>query len=80
MDAQVERCKDRPLPAGDITLFQAQAFFVAQMSAAFGLLCMLNPTAFFLGLAAPIPIMVYPLVKRMGLPEMFKHSKLGARK
>jgi len=79
LDAKVERCKNRPLPAGEITLFQAQAFFVAQMTAAFGLLCLLNPTAFFLGLAAPIPMMVYPLVKRMGLPEIFKHSKLRAR-
>lgn len=77
LDAEVERCKTRPIPSGDVTVQQAQVFFAAQMTAAFGLLCMLNPTTFMLGLAAPIPIILYPLVKRSGIPDRFKHSKMS---
>ena len=63
LDAQVERCKSRPLPAGLVTVDQAKVWFVVQMTAAFGLLTCLNWNTFILGLVAPIPIMLYPLAK-----------------
>ena len=63
LDAQVERCKTRPLPAGLVTVDQAKVWFVVQMAAAFGLLTCLNWNTFMLGLIAPIPIMLYPLAK-----------------
>ena len=66
-DAQVERCKSRPIPSGQISPDKAKVWFVVQMTAAFGLLCTLNTTTFLLGLAAPIPIILYPLAKRYQL-------------
>ena len=42
------------------------------MSAAFGLLCTLNTTTFLLGLAAPLPIILYPLAKRLQLNKDIK--------
>ena len=63
LDAEVERCKSRPLPAGLVTVDQAKVWFVVQMTAAFGLLTCLNWNTFMLGLVAPIPIMLYPLAK-----------------
>ena len=63
LDAEVERCKSRPLPAGLVTVDQAKVWFVVQMAAAFGLLTCLNWNTFMLGLVAPIPIMLYPLAK-----------------
>jgi 4-hydroxybenzoate polyprenyltransferase len=36
---------------------------------------LLNPTTFFLGLLAPIPIVVYPLIKRYNLPDQWQHSR-----
>ena len=75
LDAKVERCKTRPIPAGEVSVLNAKIWFVTQMSAAFGLLCLLNPTTFYLGLAAPIPIMLYPLAKQTSIPERFKYTK-----
>ena len=75
LDAKVERCKSRPIPAGDVSVLNAKIWFATQMTAAFGLLCLLNPTTFYLGLAAPIPIMLYPLAKQTKIPDRFKHTK-----
>ena len=36
---------------------------------------LLNPTTFFLGLLAPIPIVVYPLIKRYNLPDHWQHTR-----
>ena len=69
LDARVERCKTRPIPAGQISPDQAKIWFLVQMSAAFGLLCTLNTTTFLLGLAAPLPIILYPLAKRYKMDE-----------
>jgi 4-hydroxybenzoate polyprenyltransferase len=60
-----------------VSVEKAAVFFAAQMTAAFGLLCLLNPTTFWLGFMAPIPIMLYPLAKRSSIPEKFKHSALS---
>ena len=79
LDAKVERCKTRPIPAGEVSVQNAKIWFVTQMSAAFGLLFLLNPTTFYLGLAAPIPIMLYPLAKQTSIPERFKYTKEGKR-
>ncbi|CBY21584.1 unnamed protein product [Oikopleura dioica] len=38
LDAQVERCKSRPIPSGAVSVEKAKLFFAAQLSAAFGLL------------------------------------------
>jgi len=64
-DAQVERCKSRPIPSGQVSTDKAKVWFVVQMAAAFGLLSTLNWTTFCLGLAAPLPIILYPLAKRL---------------
>ena len=62
----------RPIPSGQISTDKAKIWFVVQMSAAFGLLCTLNTTTFLLGLAAPLPIILYPLAKRLQLNKDIK--------
>ena len=65
LDARVQRCKDRPLASGQVSVQAAQAWFVAQMLTAFSILLTLPETAIYVGLASVIPIIVYPTMKRL---------------
>jgi len=65
LDAQVERTRSRPIPAGQVTVTQALAFLVAQ--ALIGLLVLLqfNRFAVMSGIASLIIVAIYPFMKRI---------------
>jgi len=65
LDGQVQRCKDRPLASGQVSVEAAQMWFVAQMLAACSILVTLPQTAVMVGLASVVPIMIYPSMKRL---------------
>jgi 4-hydroxybenzoate polyprenyltransferase len=64
IDAQVARTKSRPLPAGQVTVRQALIWMVVQTLIAAGILFTYNRTAILLGIAALIPVLIYPFAKR----------------
>ena len=64
LDAQVDRCKSRPIPSGMVSQEQAQLWFATQILAAFTILLTLPPVAIQIGFAAAPLIMAYPLAKR----------------
>ena len=63
-DAQVARTRSRPIPSGQVTVRGALAWMVAQALIAFGILLTFNPFTIFLGIAALIPVAIYPFMKR----------------
>ncbi|MDO9296887.1 4-hydroxybenzoate octaprenyltransferase [Bradyrhizobium sp.] len=65
LDAQVERTRSRPIPAGQVSVPQAAVFLVAQ--ALIGLLVLLqfNRFAIMTGIASLIIVAVYPFMKRI---------------
>ncbi|XP_033632266.1 4-hydroxybenzoate polyprenyltransferase, mitochondrial-like [Asterias rubens] len=64
-DKSVERTRSRPIAAGDISPRQALVFLAAQLSVALGILLTLNPYSIALGFVAVLPIVIYPLMKRI---------------
>jgi len=64
IDAQVARTKSRPLPSGQTTPKAALVWMCLQALIAFGLLLTFNPTAIYLGIAALVPVCIYPFAKR----------------
>jgi 4-hydroxybenzoate polyprenyltransferase len=64
IDAQVARTKSRPLPSAQVTVRQAVVWMVIQTVIAAGILFTYNGTAILLGLAALIPVLIYPFAKR----------------
>lgn len=72
IDRQVARTKDRPLAAGQLS--NAHAFFILGILAlgACGLLMTLNKATIWLGLAVVLPVIIYPLLKRVTYwPQVF---------
>ena len=65
IDARVERTRDRPLASGAVRPRQALAFLVALCGIGLGVLMQLNVAAIWFGLAALLPVMLYPLAKRV---------------
>jgi 4-hydroxybenzoate polyprenyltransferase len=65
LDAQVERTRSRPIPAGQVSVAQAAAFLVLQ--ALIGLLVLLqfNRFAVGCGIASLVIVAVYPFMKRI---------------
>ncbi len=63
-DAQVERTRGRPLPAGEITVRAAMAFLVAQSLVGLAVLLSFPPFAIVVGAASLLVVAVYPLMKR----------------
>jgi 4-hydroxybenzoate polyprenyltransferase len=71
-DAQVARTKSRPLPSGQVTVKQAAVWLGLQMLIAFGILLTFNTFTIFLGVAALIPVIIYPFAKRFTWwPQVF---------
>ncbi len=71
-DAQVARTKSRPLPSGQVTVKQAVVWLAVQMLIAFGILLTFNTFTIFLGIAALIPVALYPFAKRFTWwPQVF---------
>ncbi len=70
-DARVERTKSRPIPAGQISVRQAQIFMVSMSLIGFLVLIKFNWFTIFLGIASLLPIAIYPFMKRLtNWPQM----------
>ncbi|WFD32856.1 4-hydroxybenzoate polyprenyltransferase [Malassezia sp. CBS 17886] len=75
IDAKVERTKTRPLAAGDVTQREATAFLGLQLLVGLGILGTLNWYSIALGACSVLPVMIYPLMKRV---THWPHVVLGA--
>lgn len=65
IDRKVERTRGRPLAAGTVTPRQALAFLAGLCLVGLAVLLQLNHTAILFGLCALLPILLYPLAKRV---------------
>jgi 4-hydroxybenzoate polyprenyltransferase len=65
IDRKVERTRGRPLAAGTVTPFQALCFLAGLCTIGLLVLVQLNLTAILFGLCALVPILLYPLAKRV---------------
>ncbi|MGE0658322.1 MAG: 4-hydroxybenzoate octaprenyltransferase [Reyranellaceae bacterium] len=65
VDAQVERTKGRPLPAGDVTVRAAMLFLLAQGLVGLSVLLSFPPFAIAVGAASLLIVAIYPLMKRI---------------
>jgi 4-hydroxybenzoate polyprenyltransferase len=63
-DAAVARTRSRPIPSGQVTARGAFLWGVAQALAAFLILITFPPFAIWLGVAALVPVTIYPFMKR----------------
>lgn len=64
-DARVARTRTRPLPSGQVTLWQAFVFLGLELLAGFLILLSFNRFAVMLGAASLLVVFVYPLMKRV---------------
>lgn len=65
IDARVKRTRSRPLPSGQVGVGRAGAFLAAQCLIGLAVLVTFNPFAIALGIAALVPVAVYPFMKRI---------------
>jgi 4-hydroxybenzoate polyprenyltransferase len=65
LDAQVERTRSRPIPAGQVSVRQAAVFLVLQALAGLMVLLQFNRFAVGCGIASLIIVAVYPFMKRI---------------
>ena len=65
IDRRVERTRGRPLAAGTVSPLQALVFLAALCLIGLAVLLQLNATAIWLGVASLVPILLYPLAKRV---------------
>lgn len=65
LDAHVERTKNRPLPSGAVTPWQAMIFLVLQALVGALVLFQFNRFTIIVGLASLIVVAVYPFAKRV---------------
>ncbi|WP_424940869.1 4-hydroxybenzoate octaprenyltransferase [Aliiroseovarius sp. S253] len=71
-DGKVERTKSRPIPSGQVTVKQALIWMGLQALISFGILLTFNWTTILLGVAALLPVAVYPFAKRFTWwPQVF---------
>lgn len=72
LDGHVARTRSRPIPSGAVSVKQALGFMVMQMALALLVLLTFNRFAIVLGLAAMLPVTVYPFMKRhTWWPQLF---------
>ncbi len=72
IDAAVERTRVRPIPSGQVTVFQALLFMVAQLALGAVVLFSLRPQVIGLGFAVLVLIATYPFMKRITFwPQLF---------
>jgi 4-hydroxybenzoate polyprenyltransferase len=64
IDASVARTRGRPLPAGQVTVRQALVWMAAQALLAAAILFTYDGSAVLLGIAALLPVAIYPFAKR----------------
>jgi 4-hydroxybenzoate polyprenyltransferase len=65
LDAQVERTRSRPIPAGQVTVPRAAAFLVLQALVGLAVLLQFNRFAIMTGIASLVIVAVYPFMKRI---------------
>jgi len=65
IDGQVARTRARPLPSGDVRLWQAVTFLIAQLLIGLGVLLSLNSYSVWLGFGSLLLIAIYPFMKRV---------------
>lgn len=65
LDSRVERTRGRPLAAGTVSPRQALFFLAALCLVGLVVLVQLSPAAILLGFASLLPIVLYPLAKRV---------------
>jgi 4-hydroxybenzoate polyprenyltransferase len=71
-DARVARTRDRPLPAGEITVFQAWLYMALLLAAGLAVLVSFNRFAIAVGAASLVLVFTYPLMKRVTFwPQFF---------
>lgn len=65
LDAQVERTRSRPIPAGQVSVAQAAVFLVLQALVGLMVLLQFNRFAVGCGIASLVIVAVYPFMKRI---------------
>jgi 4-hydroxybenzoate polyprenyltransferase len=65
LDAQVERTRSRPIPAGQVSVAQAAAFLLLQALVGLAVLLQFNRFAILTGIASLVIVAVYPFMKRI---------------
>lgn len=65
LDRRVERTRGRPLASGAVTPKQALVFLAALGAIGLAILLQLNGAAILLGIASLVPVVLYPLAKRV---------------
>src|SRR6195952_4009974 len=65
LDARVERTRSRPIPAGQVSVFQAAVFLVAQALVGLAVLLQFNRYAVATGIASLVIVPIYPFMKRI---------------
>lgn len=72
LDAQVERTRSRPIPAGQVTVRQAAAFLVLQALIGLAVLLQFNSFAILTGIGSLVVVAIYPFMKRVTYwPQVF---------
>lgn len=64
IDGKVARTRSRPIPSGQTTVRKAVVWMVAQALVSFAILLTFNTATILLGIAALVPVAVYPFAKR----------------
>jgi 4-hydroxybenzoate polyprenyltransferase len=71
-DAQVARTRTRPIPSGDVKLWQAFAFLGAELLVGLAVLLQFNLFTVWVGVASLVLVVIYPLMKRVTYwPQFF---------
>lgn len=65
LDARVERTRSRPIPAGQVSVFQAAIFLVLQALVGLAVLLQFNRYAIATGIASLLIVAIYPFMKRI---------------
>ena len=65
VDAEVERTRSRPLPAGEVRLSEAYAWLAVQLAVGAAILFKLNQFAGGVALASLLLVAIYPAMKRL---------------
>lgn len=72
IDGLVDRTRSRPIPSGQVSVRNALFWMVAQALMAFAILLTFNLNTIFLGMAALVPVCIYPFAKRFTWwPQVF---------
>ena len=65
LDSEVKRTSNRPLPSGEVTIFQALLWLIFQSLVGFLILIQFNSQTIFFGLFSLLLVAIYPFMKRI---------------